>query len=95
VIADIEGVTEAGCLAGSYGPCSPNCIWFDFYSWMSHTYAFIPNPAGRFLMWSDPNQVPGEGGSVGGGGGAGFDLNSAQLCFFDPEIAAAIADGKS
>lgn len=29
---------------------------FGTYGWMSHMYNFIPNPAGRFLMWN--NNLP-------------------------------------
>jgi len=95
VIADVGGVTEANCLAGAYGPCTPTCTWFDFYSWMSHMYAFIPNNHGRFLMWSD--NVPGEGQTAGSAAGAvaSFDPSNAQLCFFNPDVAAKVAAGES
>jgi hypothetical protein len=27
-------------------------IWFSTYGWMLHLYNVIPNPAGRFMLWS-------------------------------------------
>lgn len=43
-----ENVPEGTCQ-------SQGGLWFETYGWMVHLYNFIPNAAGRFLMWNFQN----------------------------------------